>query len=377
MSEIRTILYDPQSINANRATWTIPKGLIFNAKKIRVCDFKISNKSGNQIYFNHAGVYSLLSKVSILSLAGTEIDRLSNMEMMSIRLQQMENATQFSINRQLSQNMCNSIYVNNLGQASLTESYGENDGSMMSIYFDISMMLSYLQRRNVIDEGLILQLEFADSSVVGFDYSFVNPPSLAIDEFLTDIPRDPLDILSYTTIIQDKLIVPEGSTGFEKRLNAFYNQFLGNVYFMNILNRFDNPLINAVDKTGQSMIISIDGKQVIPLKGIDHVGKKLGFMNDFSAPFSLPGYDSAMQLVSGFEGFNNVNNGMDYGNNFSYGCFMLNKYIGNDFTISYNFKTAVASTHGETLLVLSEVMRSYDRVNDKVAFVGSSVIPSF
>jgi len=377
MSEIRTILYDPQSINANRATWTIPKGLVFNAKKIRVCDFKISNKSGNQIYFNHAGVYSLLSKVSILSLAGTEIDRLSNMEMMSIRLQQMENATQFSINRQLSQNMCNSIYVNNLGQASLTESYGENDGSMMSIYFDISMMLSYLQRRNVIDEGLILQLEFADSSVVGFDYSFVNPPSLAIDEFLTDIPRDPLDILSYTTIIQDKLIVPEGSTGFEKRLNAFYNQFLGNVYFMNILNRFDNPLINAVDKTGQSMIISIDGKQVIPLKGIDHVGKKLGFMNDFSAPFSLPGYDSAMQLVSGFEGFNNVNNGMDYGNNFSYGCFMLNKYIGNDFTISYNFKTAVASTHGETLLVLSEVMRSYDRVNDKVAFVGSSVIPSF
>jgi len=371
-------LYDPQSFNSSRCVFTIPKGLNISASKIRVCDFKISNKSGNQIYFNHAGVYSLLSKVSVLSLAGTEIDRLSNMEMMSLRLSRMENASQFSINRQMSQGMCNSIYVNNLGQASLTEQYGEDDGSLMSIYWDISMMLSYLQRRVVIDEGMTILLEFASSDVVGFEYSFVNSPSLAVDEFLTAVPTDSLDVVSYTSIIQDKLFIGQGEYGFEKRLNSFYNQFLGNVYFMNILNRFDNPLINAVDKRGQSLVISIDGKQIIPLKGIDQPAKKLGFLNDFTSPFSLPAYDSAIKLVSGFEGFHNVNNGMDYGNNFSYGAFLLNRYIGNDFTISYNFDSSdvVLSAQGETLLILAEVMRSYDRVNDKVSFVGSSMVPA-
>tara|TARA_R110002153_G_scaffold5222_3_gene24562 strand:- start:1307 stop:2443 length:1137 start_codon:yes stop_codon:yes gene_type:complete len=378
MSEIRTILYDPQSFNANRCVFTIPKGLNISASNIRVCDFKISNKSGNQIYFNHAGVYSLLSKVSVLSLAGTEIDRLSNMEMMAVRMLHMENASQFSINRQMSQGMCNSIYLNNLGQASLTERYGADDGSMMSIYWNISMMLTYLQRRVVIDEGMTILLEFAGSDVVGFEYSFVNPPSLAVDEFLTDVPKDSLEVVSYTSIIQDKLHIGQGETGFEKRLNSFYNQFLGNVYFMNILNRFDNPLINPIDKKGQSLVITIDGRQVIPLKGIDSAGKKVGFMTDFTTPYSMPGYDSALELLSGFEGFQNPNNGMDYANNFSYGCFLLNRYIGNDLTISYNFDTsaAVASPQGETLLILSEVMRSYDRANDKVSFVGSVGVPA-
>lgn len=378
MSEIRTILYDPQSFNASRCVFTIPKGLNISAANIRVCDFKISNNNGSQIYFNHAGVYSLLSKVSVLSLAGTEIDRLSNMEMMALRMSHMENASQFSINRQMSQGMCSSIYLNNLGQASLTELYGADDGSMMSIYWNISMMLTYLQRRVVIDEGMTILLEFATPDVVGFEYSFVTPPSLAVDEFLTDVPKDSLDVVSYMSIIQDKLHIAAGETGFEKRLNSFYNQYLGSVYYMNILNRFDNPLVNAIDKQGQSLQISIDGRQVIPLKGIDSVGKKVGFLSDFSSPFSLPGYDSALQLVSGFEGFHNPNNGLEYANKFSYGCFQLNRYIGNDLTISYNFADAdaVTSTQGETLLILSEVLRSYDRMNDKVAFVGSTMVPA-
>jgi len=65
-SEIRTLLMDPQSHNNQRTVFTIYKGLKINAKKIRLCNFKISNSAGTQIYFNHSGVYSLLSKISVL-----------------------------------------------------------------------------------------------------------------------------------------------------------------------------------------------------------------------------------------------------------------------------------------------------------------------
>ena len=376
MSEKRSILIDPQSFNTGRAVWTIPRGLKVDAQKIRVCNVQISNSNGNQIYFNHSGVYSLLSKVSVLSLNGTEIDKLSNMEIMSIRLSHVENAGQYAINRQLSQNMANSIYVNNLGQADLTEQAQRDDGSMMSIYWDVSMMLTYLARRTVIDEGMTVLLEFQSPDVLGFEYSFIIPPVLVVDEFLTEVPSDPMDVLTYTTIIQDKIIIPFDQTGFEKRLNSFFNQFLGNVYFMNILNRFDNILVNPVDRVRSVLEITIDGRKVIPLKAIDTPGKKLGFLQDFAGKVTVPGYDSTLQLLSGWKGFHNPNLNINYGNNFSYGCFLLNRYINNDFTISYNFKDPVVSQKGETLLILAEVLRSYDRVNDRVSFASSSFVPS-
>ena len=372
MSEIRSMLMDPQSFNSSRAVWTIPRGLKVSASKIRVCNIQISNSNGNQIYFNHSGVYSLLSKVSVISLQGAEIDRLSNMEIMAIRLSHLENASQYSVNRQLSQNMCNSIYVNNLGQADLTEQSQRDDGSMMPIYWDISSMLSYLSRRTVIDEGMTVLLEFATPEVVGFQYSFIIPPVLVVDEFLTEVPSDPMDILTYTTIIQDKLVIAQGSNGFEKRLNSFFNQFLGNVYFMNIQNRFDNPLVNAVAPKGEVLEITIDGRKIIPLLGISTPGKKLGFLQDFSSGIvTVPGYDSTLELLSGWKGFHNPNLYLDYGNKFSYGAFLLNRNINNDFTISYNFTDPVQSDKGSTLLILAEVLRSYDRVNDKVSFVTS------
>ena len=375
MSERRTILLDPQSLTAQRAVWTIPKGVNFDARKVRVCNFQLSNTDGNQIYFNHAGVYSLLSKVSVLSLKGTEIDRLSKMEVMSIRALHMENGSQYSINRQITQNMCDSVFVNNLGQASLTEQYGADDGSVMSIYWDISYMLQYLQRRSVISEGMTVVLEFADPSVVGFPYRFVQPPVLAYDEYLTSIPFDGVTSWTYTSVIQDKLIIPQGSTGFEKRLNSFYNQMLMNVLFLDIDNKIGNPLVNAIDRPGSVLQIFVDGKQVIPLKGIDSTGKRLGFLQDFTGLVCVPGYDSCLTLKSGQPGFLNPNNGLYYGGKFAYGAFLLNRYIGNDFTISYNFTDAVTATSGVTLLILAETLRTYDAVADKVGFVASTIVP--
>jgi hypothetical protein len=376
MSEIRTLLLDPQSHSSQRTVFTIAKGLKVKASKIRLCNFNISNSDGNQLYFNHSGIYSLLSKISVVSLQGSEIDRLSNMEIMAIRLMHLENASQYSINRQLSQNMCDSVYVNNLGQVDLTEQSQRDDASLMSQYIDVSFCLKYLQQRTVIDEGMTVLFEWETADNLGFNYQFVIPPALAVDEYLTDVPTDGNDVITYTTIIQDKLVVSLGSNGFEKRLNAFFNNYITNVYFIDTLSKNVNPLKNAVFQSGAVLEITIDGRKVIPLKGIDHAGKKLGFLQDFSGKVTVPGYDSTLKLNSAWTGLQNPNLGIDYENKFSYGCFLLNRFINMDFTLSYNFTDNVTDASGSTLLILAEVLRSYDRVNDKVSNITSPSVPA-
>jgi hypothetical protein len=379
MSEIRTLLLDPQSHNSQRSVFTIPRGLNIKASKIRLCNVNISNDDGNQIYFNHSGVYSLLSKVSVVSLQGSEIDRLSALEIMSIRLMHMENGSQYSVNRQLSQNMCNSVFVNNLGQVDLTEQSQRDDGSLMQVYIDVSFCLNYLQRRTKISEGMTVLFEWQAPDVLGFNWHFSLPPCLAVDEYLTSVPDDPMDIITFPTIIQDKLIVPVNSTGFEKRLNAFYNQYITNVYFMDIQNRNSNPLVNAIAQNGAVLEATIDGRKKIPLKGIDTSAKKLAFLQDFSGGHvTIPGYDSAINLINNWRGLHNPNNGLDYENKFSYGAFALNQFINMDFTLSYNFTNPVPAgeSSGYTLLIMAEVLRSYDRVNDKVSNVTSPSVPA-
>lgn len=378
-SEIRTLLRDPESSNAQRSVFTIPKGLKIKASKIRLCNFSLTNNDGTQIYFNHMGVYSLLSKISILSLAGTEIDRLTGdgINMMAIKLLHLENSSQYSVNRQLSQTMCNSLYVNNLGQADLTEQSQRDDASMgMQVYIDVSLMLEYLQRRTVIDEGMTVVFEWQPSDVLGFSYTFNVPPCLAIDEYLTEVPLDAMDVVTYLSVIQDRLDIASDQNSFEKRLNSFYQQFIASVYYMNVENRSDNKLMNAVAPKGEQLEITIDGRKVIPLKGINSPAKKLGFLQDFSnGTVCIPGYDSQFQLLDPtWKGLHNPNLGIDYGNKFSYGCFLLNRYINMDFTISYSYDIPAGKT--TTLLILGQVLRSYDRVNDKVSFVSSSFVPS-
>lgn len=367
--EYKTLLLDPQSSNKQRSVFTIYKGQKINAKKIRLCNFDISNKTGDSVYFNHNGVYSLLSKVSLLSLNGTEIDRVSNMDIMGIRLSHLENATQFSVGRQMNQNMCNSLYVTNLGQANLTEEAQKDDASFMSIYIDVSFMLQYLQQRDIIDEGCTLVFEWADAQVLGYDYEFSVPPCLAIDEALGNVMADPVEH-SYLTIIQDKLIVPYLQTSFEKRLNSYFDQYIHNVYYYNIQDKASNVLTNPKAQIGEQVEISIDGIKVIPLKGINHDGKKAGMMHDFSGEFTAPAYDAIIALNNAqYKGFYNPNLGLFTGGNFSYGCFGLDKFIRNDFTLSYNVGAVVPSQNGYVVMVLAEVLRSYNRMTDKVSFV--------
>jgi len=376
--ETKTLLVDPQSHNSQRTVFTIPAGLKVNAKKIRLCNFDISNVNGSGIYFNHNGVYSLLQKVSILSLKGTQIDRVQNVDIMGIRLAHQENAQQFSVSRQFSQQMCDSVYATNMGQVDLTEENQKDDASLISLYIDVSFMLQYLQQRSVIDEGCTLLFEWADPSVCGFNYSFNIPPCLAVDEFLGNVPSDPDVEHTFLTIIQDKLIVPPNQNSFEKRLNAFYDEYIHNVYYYNIQDKASNPLLSPIAQIGEQLEITVDGRKLIPLKGINTDSKKLALLHDFSGEVCLPGYDSAMALNNTtYAGFYNPNLGITYGGKWSYGCFALDRTINMDFTVSYHTTANVpGGSSGYCLMILAEVLRTYNRQTDKVGYKTTAMVPA-
>lgn len=385
MAEYRTILMDPTSTTQNRTVWKIDAGLRFMSKKVRVINFGLSNLNGDGIYFNHAGVYSLISRVSINNLQGQEIDRLINpTAYMGIKLLHMPNSAQFSLARQMSQNMCSSIFCNSFSQVSLTEQSQRDDASLMgnSLYLDISFMLQFLMSRNILENGYTLTIEWNDSSVLGYEYSFTRPPVLCLDEVLTPIPSDPPASV-YLTVVPDKIVMSAGASSFERRLNSYYNQYLHNLYYFNIGNKTDNFLELPLGKIGEKVEITINSMKLIPLKGVDQMGKKIAFLHDFTSELTTCNYGAYVPLAPSASsygtaprGLYNPNLGLHYDANFSYGCLRIDKYIGQDITMSYNMAEAVPANTTDTVYVLAEILRSYDERSGNVSYAGVPQFPT-
>lgn len=381
--EHRTLLIDPTSSTTQRTVFKIDAGIPFFSKKVRVLNFGISNTYGDGVYFGHQGVYSLLNKISINNLNGTEIDRLTNTQYMGIKLLHMPNSAQFALSRQMSQNMCSSIMVDSFSQVSLSEESQKDDASLMgnSLYIDVSFMLQYLMSRNIITEGCTINLEWQDPAVLGYNYTFTRPPCLAIDECLTPFTPDP-PVSVYLTVVPDKLVMGAGTSSFEKRLNSYYNQSLHNIYYYNI-GGSENLLQLPLGVVQEKVEITINSQKLLPLKGVDNFAKKLAFFNDFTEPSAICNYGAYLPLAPSLNadgglvttrGLYNPNLGLRYDANFSYGCLRIAKYIGQDITLSYSMaeKEVPSAT---TVMILAEILRQYDSRTGNVSYAGVPAMP--
>jgi hypothetical protein len=384
--EYKTLLIDPTSSTSSRVVFKVDAGLNIMSKKVRVLNFGISNTNGDSVYFGHGGVYSLISKVSINNSLGQEIDRLTACpQMMGIKLLHMPNSAQFSLARQMSQNMCSSIMLDSFSQVSLTEELQKDDASLMgnSLYLDISFMLQYLMSRNVISEGFTLNIEWSSADTLGYNYVFTRPPVLAVDEILVPFTPDP-PVSTYLTIVPDKLVIGAGSSSFEKRLNSYYNMYLHNLYYFNVGNKTSNFLELPLGPTGEQVEITINSMKLIPLKSVDNYAKKLAFFNDFTEPSSICNYGAYYPLTAVIDGDDNVvttrgllnpNLGIKYDANFSYGCLRIDKYVGQDITLAYQKATPVATGSTDTVLILAEILRQYDSRTGNVSYGGVPPVP--
>lgn len=381
--EHKTLLLDPTSSTPQRVVFKVDAGIPIFSKKVRVLNFGISNTYGDGVYFGHAGVYSLINKVSINNLQGQEIDRLTNSAYMGIKLLHMPNSAQFALSRQMSQNMCSSIMVDSFSQVSLSEESQKDDASLMgnSLYLDISFMLQYLMSRNIITEGFTLNIEWQDPAVLGYNYTFTRPPCLAIDECLTPFTPDP-PVSVYLTVVQDKLFMGAGTNSFEKRLNSYYNQYLHNLFYFNIGGQ-ENLLQLPLGVRGEQVEVTINSMKLIPLKGVDSYAKKLAFFNDFtecSSICNLGAYTPLAPSLNGdgglvtTRGLYNPNLGLRYDANFSYGCLRIDKYVGQDITLAYSMAEKAVPAP-QTVMLLAEILRSYDYSTGNVSYAGVPAMP--
>jgi hypothetical protein len=402
MADFKTMLIDPQSVSSSnsplRAVFRIPAGSKFLARKLRLCNFGFSNASGNapngsgdSMYFGHNGIYSIIQKISVDNLDGVEIDRLDfqGVNIMGLRLAQLSNSTEFSVGRALSQQMCNSIFVPSFSQTVLTEEHRRDDATLMgnSIYIDISAMLTYLQTRQVIDEGLVIQVEFQDPAVLGYNFTFTRPPCLAVDYVLNpDIKVDEGDEFGYVTIVPDRLLLT-GSEGQpivrNQRLQSYFNQYVRNLYYFNV-GRQNNTLQLPLSRPNELCNLFINGVKLLPLNGIDTSAKKLMYLNDMSAKTNITHYSSYADGLLGMRGLYNPNLGLSYSNDatvidenlgsvFSWGCIRVDKNIGQDMILEY--QTALASAqppstvNSDTLVFLAEIARKYNKRTGVVSYL--------
>ena len=392
--ETKTLLMDPTSSTADRTIFRIPQGTKFLAGKVRLCNFRVLNNSTLPIYFGTQGIYSLILRMTILNLEGSEIDRIAGdgLNMMAIRLLAAENAQQYSINRQLAQNMCDSITCPSLSQLALTEQAGKDNACVLSAYIDISSMLKYLSvARSVIDEGMIVQVEWNAPSMIANGWSFDRYPCLALDEVISNLPADSASVYVFPTIISERLAVPVSETTtdiFQRRLNSYYAQYIQNIYTLVINDPEDADALGALSGgngynlaysvPNEQLRLYIDGRQLIPFGSVNTDAKKLAMLTDFAGTVTLPGVWAAYNGVKGYPligkkwGLTNPNTDVLMSGVLSYGCIKIAQFITNDITIEYQGTFEGAPGNFVYLVLLAEVTRTYNKVT---GIVGNLQMP--
>lgn len=384
--ETKVVLIDPQVHTRGRSVFRIPPGDKILAKRIRVCNYGFSNVTSDLLYFGHAGVYSILSRVSFQSVDGVEVDRIDDIGILSkigLGLLKMPNSSEFSVNRQLSQNMCCSVFVNSYNQVTLTETATRDDASLMgdSIYLDISFLLDYLKTRSIISEGFTLTLEYQSASVLGHEIEFTKPPTLALDLSLD--PKVSGDDLNreygYTQTISDRILM-QSQPSFSRRLQSFFNNYITRLVYFNG-GRKNNTLRLPLSRPNEVVQLMINGQKVVSGKGVYHDGLKSAFLDQFSGDSCVGHFSSYADGIVNQDGLYNPNLGLTYNRAtpqqsacFSFGVIELDRMVQNDLILEYSSDLSQGSNgviDGDTIYIAAQVLRSYSPQTKTVRFVSA------
>jgi hypothetical protein len=179
----------------------------------------------------------------------------------------------------------------------------------------------------------------------------------------------------FTNMVNDQIFFNkqaggDASTGVLSkitRLNSFYNQFISNLYYLN------NSTGDSYNGLGFSLYqqetfeLTIDGKKLLPLKGVDTSARKLAYLNDFTGESTLV-VGSTLKLKSPLDitqiGVNCPPT--NYNATCSFGCIKLDRFIQNDLTVSY---TRPTKTSDINLVILAEVLKMYDPKSGMLTYV--------
>lgn len=393
--ETRTLLRDFQSHNQSRSVYTVESGLVLKANKIRLVDFNIYSDSNYATLYPmnfhpFAGVYSLIKKVSLLNLQGQEIDSMTNcINNMSLRLLHMDNGSQAEVNSVLSltRNAYNNPSETNISALSTTTKEKITNVEQ-GLYIDLASMLNYLNSREHLVEGFTLVIEWESDQTKWKTNTttqlYISSPTLAIDEVLNmsmqQVEQKPV---MFTNLVNDYINFQSGDLNKITRLNSFYNQFISNLYYLNNIVSSGAPYNNLgfSSDLGETFELTIDGRKLLPLKGIDTPARKLALWNDFTGDGTmLIGSNQLLKVNLNVE-LQDINGlKIPLANKMSYGCIKLDRFIQNDLTLSYVRKDLSVPPDPDSgspaivndvfnLSVVAEVLKMYDPKSGQLTYV--------
>jgi hypothetical protein len=381
--ETRTLLRDFQSHNQSRSVYTVEKGLVVKAKKIRLIDFNIYTDMGYTTTADinlHplAGVYSLIKKVSFLNLQGQEIDSMTNCtNNMALRLLHMDNGAQSEINSIVSMtrngfsNPSESVIISDVQSQTVST-------DTLDLYLDVPAMLNYLNTREHISEGFTIIIEWNNPSVwappshvLDLVPLYISAPTLALDEVLgmseSQVNMQPV---MFSTMVNDQIRFLPTDINKTTRLNSYYNQFISNLYYLNNWSFDDYEGLGFSKDQQETFELTIDGKKLLPLKGVDTPARKLAYLNDFTGESTV--LLGSNQLLNNPLNVNLVDTEgyiTELDNLMSYGCIKLDRFIQNDMTITYSRPDLGAGTNIINLVTLAEVLKMYDPKSGQLSYV--------
>jgi hypothetical protein len=372
--ETRTLLRDFQSHNQSRSVYTVENGLVCKSNKLRLLDFNIYTDSTYQTVAQlslHplAGVYSLIKKVSFLNLQGQEIDSFSNsVNNMALRLIHMDNGSQEGISNII--NATNNSFFNTDSKSIQCVDNSASLAKINGLYIDLASMLNYLNTREYIVEGFTVVVEWNDKSVWAPSISsalYISAPTLALDEALNVSPQQvSQQPVMFINLVNDQILLGTSTTPQIRRLNSFYNQFISNLYYLNNVVTLPYRGLGFSASQGETFELTIDGKKLLPLRGIDTPARKMAHLHDFAGESNiLTGSFMKLQNPLGVQTEGISAPTIVFDNNMSFGCIKLDRFIQNDMTLSYSRVNA----DNVNLFIVAEVLKMYDPKSGQLTYV--------
>jgi hypothetical protein len=379
--ETRTLLRDFQSHNQSRSVYTVESGLVVKANKIRLVDFNIYKDSDFRTVkplnlHPLSGVYSLIKKISFTNLQGQEIDSMTNcVNNMALRLLHMDNGSQSEIGSVLSltrngfTNPSNALIIPDVQSQSASTANRD-------LYIDLASMLNYLNTREHISEGFTIVVEWNSQAIWEDPNStgnlYISSPTLAIDEVLEMNPMSvDMKPVMFINMVNDQLLMGVNDSTKITRLNSYYNQFISNLYYLNNFTLGDYDGLGFSVDQQETFEITIDGKKLLPLKGVDTPARKLAYFNDFTGISNiLLGSNQLLNTGLGVTLTSVDDTPIELDNLLSFGCVKLDRFIQNDMTLTYTRPDKGTGLNDNVnIVIIAEVLKMYDPKSGQLTYV--------
>ena len=391
MSVFKTELLDAYSSTKQRSIYSLPEGVNVNSKKIRLLNFRLkktlkADGSAKEHLFGLGGAVECISKISVLSRDGVEIDRINGdaLRIMGMKNLSFPNASQYSIAKTLNQHADVSVITPTFSSIQNANPMGTAnywDLNNHSLTISVSSMLQYLGiARSVIAEGLSIMVEWAleqmESAEPLYSFNFDYYPQIAYDIYLSnDVKPDAQAQYMFYTMVQDSFPITLGvANSIDKRFTAYVKQYIANFYyFLKDTTARAGDLALTNPRTGQfteaptreELQLTIDGKTLYSRKGITGSAMKQQFLNDYFNETNTPA-GSNNELVKPML--------LSTDSRISFGVAPINRFIATELQLSYkDVKNHITSTQ---LVTIAEVLRVYNPANKQVQFVNQPSQPT-